>query len=61
MKYPVGCAVTLRDNQTIGGLSIEQWWWQHFYYVLKMSDNKASTTVGHATRKLHVLCGDITL
>ena len=25
MKHPVGCAVTVSHNQTIGRLSIEQW------------------------------------
>jgi len=60
MKYPVGCAVTVRHNQTIGRLCIEQWWWQHFYYVLKMSINRASTISGLASWKLHGLCGDIT-
>jgi len=60
MKYPVGCAVTVRYNQTIGRLSIEQWWWQHFYYVLKMSVNRASMICGLASWKLHGLCGDIT-
>jgi hypothetical protein len=37
VKYPVDCAVTVNHNQTIGRLSMEQWWWQHIYYVLKMS------------------------
>jgi len=37
MKHTVGCVVTLCHNQTIGHLSIQQWWWPHFYYVLKMS------------------------
>ena len=60
MKYPVGCAATVRHNRTIGRLSIEQWWWQHFYYVLKMSINRASTTFGLASWKLHGLCGDVT-
>jgi len=60
MKYPVGCAVTVHHNQSIGCLSIEQWWWQHFYYVLKMSANRASTIFGLASWKLHWLCGDVT-
>jgi len=60
MKYPVGCAVTVRHNQTIGRLSIEQWWWQHFYYVLTMSVNRASTIFGLASWKLHGLCSDVT-
>jgi len=60
VTYPVGCAVTVRHNQTIGRLSIEQWWWQHFYYVLKMSVNGASTTFGLASWKLHGLYGDVT-
>ena len=59
MKYPVGCAVTVRHNQTIGHLSIEQWWWQHFYYVLTMSINWASTIFGLTYRKLHGLCDDV--
>jgi hypothetical protein len=60
MKHPVGCAVTERHNQTIGRLSMEQWWWQHFYNVLKMSVNRASTTFGLASWKMHGLCGDVT-
>jgi len=58
-KHPVGCAVTVRHNRNIGRLSIEQWWWQHFFYVLKMSINRASTTFGLASWKMHELCGDI--
>ena len=60
MKYPVGCAVTVLHNKTIGRHSIEQWWWQYFYYVLKMSVNRASTIFGLASWKLHWLCGDVT-
>jgi len=60
MKYPIGCAFTVGHNQTIGRLSIEQWWWQHFYYVLKMSVNRASTIFGLASSKLHGLCGNVT-
>jgi hypothetical protein len=60
MKHPVGCAVTVSHNQTIGPLSMEQWWWQHFYYVLKMSVNRASTTFGLASWKMNGLCGDVT-
>jgi hypothetical protein len=58
MKYPVGCAVTVSHNRTIGRLSIEQWWWQHSYYVLTMSVNRASITFGLAFWKMHGLCGD---
>jgi hypothetical protein len=43
IKHPAGCAVTACHNQTIGRLSIEQQWWQHFYYVVQMSFNRAST------------------
>jgi len=60
MEYPVGCAVTACHNQIIGRLSIEQWWWQHFHYILKMSVNRASTIFGLASWKLHWMCGDIT-
>jgi len=60
MEYPVGCAVTVPHNQTIGRLSIQQLWWQHFYYVLKMSVNRASTIFGLASCILHGLCGDVT-
>jgi hypothetical protein len=60
MKYPVGCAVTVRHNQTIGRHSIEQWLCQHFYYVLKMNVNRVSTIVGIASWKLHGLCADVT-
>ena len=40
MTYPVGCAVTVHHNLTIGRLSIEQWWRQHFYYVLKWASTE---------------------
>jgi len=60
MKHPVGCVVTVRHNQNISRLSMEQCWWQHFYYVLKMSVNRASTTFGLASWKMHELCGDVT-
>jgi len=60
MKHPVGCAVTVHHNQTVGRLSMDQWWWQHFYYVLKMSVNRASTTFGLASWKMHELCGEVT-
>jgi hypothetical protein len=36
MRHPVGCAVTAHHNQTIGRLSIEQWWQKLFYYVLNI-------------------------
>jgi len=58
MKYAVGCAVTVRHNQTIGSHSTEQWWWKQFYCVLKMSVNRASPTFGLGYWKLHGLCGD---
>ena len=60
MKHPVGCAVTVRHNRTIGRLSMAHWWWQHFYYVLKMSINRASTTFGLASWKMDELGGDVT-
>jgi hypothetical protein len=60
MKHPVGCAVTASHNQTIGRLSIEQWWQQLFYYVLKMSVNRVSTTFGLASWKRHEVYGDVT-
>jgi len=60
MQHPVGCAVTVRHNRTIGRLSMERWWWQHFSYVLKMSVNRASTTFGLAFWKIHELGGDVT-
>jgi len=60
MKHPVGCAGTVSHNRTISRLSIEQWWWQHFYYVLKMSVNRASTTFGLSSQNLLGLCGDVT-
>jgi hypothetical protein len=59
-KYLVGFAVTVRHNQTIGRLSIQQWWCQHFYYVLKMSINRASTTFVLASWKLQGLCCNVT-
>jgi len=60
MRHPVGCAVPVLHNRNIGRLSMEQWWWQHFYYVLKMSINRASTTFALASWKMHELCGDVT-
>jgi len=60
MNQSVGWAVTVRHNQNISCLSMEQWWWQHFYYVLKMSVNRVSTTFGLASSKMHDLCGDVT-
>jgi len=60
MKHPVGCAVTVRHTQTISRLSMEKWLWQHFYYVLKMSVNRESTTFGFAFWNMHGLCGDVT-
>jgi len=60
MKHPVGCAGTVNHNRTIGHLSIEQWWWQHFYDTIKMSLNRASTTFGIASWNKLGLCGDIT-
>jgi hypothetical protein len=38
----------------------EQWWRQHFHYVLKMSFHRASTTFRLASWKMHVLYGDVT-
>ena len=60
MKHPVGCADTVSHNQTIGRLSMEQWWWQHCYYVLKICVNRASTTFDLAGWKMHGLGGNIT-
>jgi len=60
MNHPAGCAGTVSHNQTMGRLWIEQWWWQHFYYVLEMSVNRASTTFDHASWNIHGLCGDVT-
>jgi hypothetical protein len=37
-----------------------KWWWQHFYYCLKMSVHRVSTTFGLALWKLHGLCGNVT-
>jgi hypothetical protein len=54
----MGCPAALPDNRVIGRLSSQQSWWQHFYYVLKMSINRASTIFGLAHWKLHGLCGD---
>jgi hypothetical protein len=51
IKYPVGCAGTVSHNRTIGPLSTEQWWWEHFYYVLQMSVDRASMTFGVASWK----------
>ena len=59
MKHPVCWAVIVSHNQTIGRLSMEQWWWQHSYHVLKMSINRVSMTNGLASWKMHGLGGDI--
>jgi hypothetical protein len=59
MKHLVGCAVTANHNPTIGGLSIEQWWQKRFYYVLKMSVNRASTTFGLASGKRHAVAATL--
>jgi len=61
MKHPAGCAGTVSHNRTIGHLSIEQWWWQQSYYVLKININRASTTFGLAFWNIHGLCSDVTL
>ena len=60
MKHTVRCAGTVSHNWTIGCLSMEQWWWQHFYYVLTMSVNRVSTTFGLDSWNMHGLCGDVT-
>jgi hypothetical protein len=60
IKHPVGCAVTVSHNPIIGRLLMEPWWWHHLYYVLKMSFNRASTTLGLASWKTDGLCGNIT-
>jgi hypothetical protein len=60
MNHTVGCAIKAHHNQTIGRLSIEQWWEKLFYYVLKMSVNRESTTFGLAFWKRHGVCGDVT-
>jgi hypothetical protein len=59
MKHLVGCAVTAHHTPTIGGLSIEQWWQKRFYYVLKMSVNRASTTFGLASWKWHAVAATL--
>ena len=61
MKHPVGCAITVGHNRTIGSLSMAQWWEQHIYYVLKMSVKRASMTFDLASWKMHGLCGNVTL
>jgi len=40
MKPRGACEVTVLHNRTIGRLSMEQWWWQHSYYVLKMTSTE---------------------
>jgi len=59
-KHPLHCAGRVNHNRTIGRLSIEQWWWHHFYHVLKMSVNRASMTFGLASWNMHGLCGVVT-
>jgi len=60
MKHPVGCAGTVSHNRTIGRLSLQQWWKQHFYYILKMNVNRASMTFGLASWNMHGLCSNVT-
>jgi len=54
----MGCAATLRHNHAIGRLSRQNVIQQHRYYVLKMSVNGASTTLGLVSWTILVLCGD---
>jgi hypothetical protein len=60
-KHPLSCAIKVSHYRTIGHLSTEQWWWQHFYYVLKLSVNRGSTTFGFASSKMHGLCSNVYL
>jgi len=54
----IGCAATLCHNRAIGRLSRQNLLQQHRYYVLNMSANGASTTLGLVSWKILVLCGD---
>jgi len=59
MENPDGFAATFTHNRTIARLSGQKWFRQHRCYVLKMSVNRASMTLGLASLKIQVLCGDI--
>jgi len=59
MKHSVGCVGTVSHNRTISRLSIQRSRQQHFYYVLKMSVNRVSTTFGLASWEMNGLCGNI--
>jgi len=59
MENPDGFAATFIHNRTIDSRSIQKWWQQHRYYVLKMSVNGMSMTFGPASWKMQALCGDI--
>ena len=54
----MGCATTLCNHRAIGRLSSETVLQQHGHYVLKMTVNGASTTLGLVSWKMLVLCGD---
>jgi len=58
MENPDGFAATFTHNRTMARLSSQIWSRKHRYYVLKMSVNGASTTLGIASRKMQVLCSD---
>jgi len=59
MENPEGCVMILRHNRTIGRLSKQNLLRQHYFHVLKMSVNGASTTFGHAFWKINWLSGDM--
>jgi hypothetical protein len=52
------CAATLRHNHAIGRLSRQNRLQQHRYYVLEISVNRASTTLGLVSWNIPALCGD---
>jgi len=49
----------LPHNRAIGCLSRQNLLQQHCYYILKMSVNGATTTLGLVSGKILGLCGDI--
>jgi hypothetical protein len=51
--------VALAHPQTIGHMSRQSWLQQHPYYVLTISVNGASTTIGLESLKMQRLCGNI--
>jgi len=59
MDLQEGGAATLTHNGTIGRRSMQKWFRQQCYVVLKMSINSVSLTFVPASWKIQRLCSDI--